>query len=230
MCVVVVVMNRCGSKLLEQWPTLGQLALHWAREAHSASAVRRWAANAATTTTSADRCPFRPVMTSDRKTASTSATATAVPLQCPFRMPPTQEQPTTFKEAETSTSGLAFDQMPSPTGLPLVGNLFDLIKAGGAEYLHRYCDMRHKTLGPIYREKLGNLEVVFISDANMAQKVSAIHAFPQFRNPFLPPVIRCTNTMANTQSIWFPNPGQSTIKAKAFNVVYFSCKFHYIAS
>ncbi|OTF83333.1 cytochrome P450-like protein [Euroglyphus maynei] len=65
----------------------------------------------------------------------------------------------------------SFEQIPTPAGLPLIGTLLDLIRAGGAEYVHQYCDKRHKQLGSIYREKLGNVEAVFIADANLVQQV-----------------------------------------------------------
>ncbi|KAH9419721.1 hypothetical protein DERP_001551 [Dermatophagoides pteronyssinus] len=65
----------------------------------------------------------------------------------------------------------SFEQIPTPAGLPLIGTLFDLIRAGGAEYVHQYCDKRHKQFGSIYREKLGNVEAVFVADAELVQQV-----------------------------------------------------------
>ncbi|XP_017490487.1 PREDICTED: cytochrome P450 315a1, mitochondrial-like, partial [Rhagoletis zephyria] len=82
------------------------------------------------------------------------------------------------------STGLPFDQIPTPPSLPIVGTLFDLILAGGAEYVHQYCDKRHKTLGPIYREKLGNIEAVFLSDAKLIQKVYKYEGkYPQHMVP-----------------------------------------------
>lgn len=104
-----------------------------------------------------------------------------IPSQCPFHAytqpqpapssgcPMHQKQPEVRKSAPVT--GLPFEQLPTPRGLPIVGNLVDLIKAGGSSYVHRYCDSRHKELGPIYREKLGDVDVVFISDAELIQKV-----------------------------------------------------------
>ena len=65
----------------------------------------------------------------------------------------------------------SFEQIPTPAGLPIIGTLFDLIRAGGAEYVHQYCDKRHKQFGSIYREKLGNVEAVFVADAELVQQV-----------------------------------------------------------
>ena len=96
---------------------------------------------------------------------------------CPFSGALKQQQhdrkrsPPQLDVTREESTGLPFDQIPTPPSLPIVGTLFDLILAGGAEYVHQYCDKRHKTLGPIYREKLGNIEAVFLSDAKLIQKV-----------------------------------------------------------
>jgi len=77
----------------------------------------------------------------------------------------------TITESLPKTDLLPYEAIPTPKGLPLIGTLFDLIKSGGAEYVHQYCDRRHQQLGPIYRETMGNVEGVFIADAALMQKV-----------------------------------------------------------
>ena len=42
---------------------------------------------------------------------------------------------------------------------------------GGAPFLHKYCDHLHKQLGPIYKEKLGPTECIFLADPNMIRQV-----------------------------------------------------------
>lgn len=37
--------------------------------------------------------------------------------------------------------------------------------------LHKYIDKRHKQLGPIFREKLGSTETVFLSSPNLMRSV-----------------------------------------------------------
>nr|BAM73861.1 cytochrome P450 [Bombyx mori] len=57
------------------------------------------------------------------------------------------------------------DEMPHKKSLPIIGTKFDLFSAGGGKNLHKYIDMRHKQLGPIFYERLtGKTKLVFISD------------------------------------------------------------------
>lgn len=70
-----------------------------------------------------------------------------------------------------TSSSKSFEDLPAPKGLPLIGTTLDLIRAGGAARVHEYCDRRHKTLGPIYKEKMGNMECVFIADSGLMQKI-----------------------------------------------------------
>ena len=78
-----------------------------------------------------------------------------------------------------------FTHIPSPKSLPLVGTTFDLLAAGGAPFLHKYCDARHKSLGRLYREKIGNLDCVFVADASLMQRVYSnegqfpVHSVPE---------------------------------------------------
>lgn len=78
-----------------------------------------------------------------------------------------------------------FEEIPSPRRLPLVGTTLDLVAAGGAPFLHTYCDRRHKSLGRLYREQIGNLDCVFISDADLMQQVYSnegqypVHSVPE---------------------------------------------------
>ena len=63
--------------------------------------------------------------------------------------------------------------VPTIHGFPLVGTVFSLLFAGGAEQLHKYIDQRHQEIGPIFREYIGPICSVFISDANMIEEVFA---------------------------------------------------------
>ena len=92
---------------------------------------------------------------------------------CPFHHPVSRQSSVTEMKRRIVSSQycLPFEQIPSPSGLPIVGTLLDFIRAGGSGYLHQYCDKRHQMLGPIYREKLGELDTVFISDVDLIQKV-----------------------------------------------------------
>ncbi|XP_063902943.1 cytochrome P450 315a1, mitochondrial [Zophobas morio] len=73
--------------------------------------------------------------------------------------------------AVSANTVLDYQDIPSPKGLPLVGTTLDLIAEGSTQQLHRYIDKRHKQLGPIFREKLGVLESVFVADPEVMRDV-----------------------------------------------------------
>lgn len=54
--------------------------------------------------------------------------------------------------------------IPIVKGLPLVGTIFSILAAGGGRKLHEYIDMRHKQYGSVFREKLGSVDAIWISD------------------------------------------------------------------
>jgi ecdysteroid 2-hydroxylase len=112
--------------------------------------------------------------------SSTPSTSSSSAAKCPFsrqtysmtRCPVISEtKAAIMTESVPKTDLLPYEAIPTPKGLPLIGTLFDLIKSGGAQYVHQYCDRRHQELGPIYRETMGNVEGVFIADAALMQKV-----------------------------------------------------------
>lgn len=51
--------------------------------------------------------------------------------------------------------------------------ILHLLWSGGPGYLHEYCDRMHSSLGSIFRERLGSIELVFIADTKMIQTVIA---------------------------------------------------------
>lgn len=54
--------------------------------------------------------------------------------------------------------------VPIVKGLPVVGTMFSILAAGGGRKLHEYIDKRHKQYGSIFREKLGSVDAIWISD------------------------------------------------------------------
>lgn len=121
------------------------------------------------------------------RSASTAAVIGPLPRSgCPFAP---QQQPQVATNVQTTPStewcnAKAYSQLPSPTHLPLLGTIPALVRAGGSSYLHTYCDMRHKTLGPIYMEKMGGTDCVFIADSELMQKVYQNEGkFPQHMVP-----------------------------------------------
>jgi ecdysteroid 2-hydroxylase len=74
--------------------------------------------------------------------------------------------------ADTTVRGAtATAEIPSPRALPIIGTTADLIAAGGAPKLHEYVDTRHRQLGPIYRENIGPVRSVLVSDPNDMRRV-----------------------------------------------------------
>ncbi|XP_046915997.2 cytochrome P450 315a1, mitochondrial [Dermatophagoides farinae] len=113
----------------------------------------------------------------------------------------------------------SFEQIPTPAGLPLIGTLYDLIRAGGAEYVHQYCDKRHEQLGPIYREKLGNVEAVFIADANLVQQVYKHEGkYPQHMVP--EPWIIYNQNKGIKRGLFFMEGEEWSIRRSALNKVF----------
>ncbi|EEB14725.1 cytochrome P450, putative [Pediculus humanus corporis] len=64
--------------------------------------------------------------------------------------------------------------IPSPKSLPFIGTTLSILANGGPSKLHLYVDKRHKELGPIYREKLGPVSAIFVSDGDYMRKIFAL--------------------------------------------------------
>ncbi|KAJ8934195.1 hypothetical protein NQ314_013512 [Rhamnusium bicolor] len=78
--------------------------------------------------------------------------------------------------ASYSAAVLNFEDIPSPKGLPFVGSVFSLLAAGGPPKFHEYLDKRHKELGPIFKDKVGPISAVFLSDCDEMRAVFAQEA------------------------------------------------------
>lgn len=63
--------------------------------------------------------------------------------------------------------------VPAPRWFPVVGSTLSLLAAGGAPKLHLYVHRRHAELGPIFRDKIGSLNAVFVADPEMYRAVFA---------------------------------------------------------
>lgn len=69
---------------------------------------------------------------------------------------------------------LPFDRIPSvPHLLPFVSSIVKFALNGGSPQLHLHCDRHFRRYGPIYRERLGTVDAVFISDADLIRQVFA---------------------------------------------------------
>ncbi|KAI1293694.1 Mitochondrial cytochrome P450 -like protein [Halotydeus destructor] len=121
---------------------------------------RRYCSVATLSLAEAPGCPY----------ARAARQGTTRPTSCKSASSPPVAMTVTVADA-SSKIVKSYDQVPSPKSWPIVGTTFDLIRAGGAEHVHEYCDKRHKSLGPIYKETMGNQEFVFLSDAQLIQKV-----------------------------------------------------------
>lgn len=62
-------------------------------------------------------------------------------------------------------------EIPSARGLPFLGTTLSLLLAGGPPRLHEYIDLRHKQLGPVFKERIGPTEAVFIADSEDMRSV-----------------------------------------------------------
>lgn len=77
------------------------------------------------------------------------------------------------KSSLIGTHASQFDEMPTPKSYPVVGTTLSLLAAGSAPHLHKYIDKRHQELGPIFKETLGPVSAVFISDPDEMRAVFA---------------------------------------------------------
>ena len=104
--------------------------------------------------------------------------------RCPYSQREASTLAMTFDEAMVSrsvssskvsagvNSGRGYDEIPSPKSIiPFVGTWIEALRHGVATRVHEYVDMRYRQLGPIYREKLGKLDAVFIFDPQDVQRV-----------------------------------------------------------
>lgn len=101
-----------------------------------------------------------------------------------------KRQITTAHSTATETFPKSFDDIPSPKGkkntefgtplmlimvlgLPILGTTLSLIMAGSAPQLHNYINKRHRKLGPIFKENVGPVPCVFLSDPEAMRAVYA---------------------------------------------------------
>ncbi|XP_063441953.1 cytochrome P450 10-like [Mytilus trossulus] len=91
---------------------------------------------------------------------------------CPFRKThtlQTKDETTTISENETQL----FEDIPGPKGLPIVGTLFDYFKKDGPRFnkMFKAYQQRAFEYGPIYKEQIGAISTVVISDPLEYNKV-----------------------------------------------------------
>ena len=118
----------------------------------------------------------------------TKTSPNVVTRSCPHLLKNSQDSQSFFKEVKkhlTMKKPKDFQEIPAARHLPFVGTTFDLMAAGGAPFLHSYFDSRHKSLGKLFREKLGSLDCVFVADAKLMQEVYSnegeypVHSVPE---------------------------------------------------
>lgn len=95
-------------------------------------------------------------------------TAAAPAAECPFGFRQKVEQQ---REEGGGAALKPYLAIPSAKGLPVLGTTLEILKHGGAAKMHEYCDMRHKQLGSIFREKLGPVEAVVVGDKELISSV-----------------------------------------------------------
>ncbi|XP_059620061.1 cytochrome P450 315a1, mitochondrial [Phlebotomus argentipes] len=66
---------------------------------------------------------------------------------------------------------LDFSDIPAAKGLPFIGTTLDIMKAGSAPKFHEYIEKRHEDLGAIFRERIGSLDCLFISDPELIREI-----------------------------------------------------------
>lgn len=94
-------------------------------------------------------------------------------------------------DKEKFTNAKPYSQVPGPKGLPIIGTLWTLLKDNGyyqkrphllhAEYREKY--------GPIFKDKIVNFEMLFISTPEDAATLFSAEGKYPSRGPILPLVI-----------------------------------------
>ncbi|XP_077290796.1 cytochrome P450 315a1, mitochondrial-like [Arctopsyche grandis] len=74
------------------------------------------------------------------------------------------------KRFMSSKTLLTIEDLPRAKGLPFIGTHLSMI-ASGPSRLHKYIDKRHKQLGPIFRDNVGPVEGIFVSDPDSMRLV-----------------------------------------------------------
>lgn len=81
-----------------------------------------------------------------------------------------------FSKVKCSVRGVTtlantVEDIPTPKKLPIVGTMLSLLAAGSAPKLHKYADLRHKQLGPIFKDKIGPVSAVFVASPEAIRTV-----------------------------------------------------------
>ncbi|OQV21685.1 Sterol 26-hydroxylase, mitochondrial [Hypsibius exemplaris] len=79
--------------------------------------------------------------------------------------------PKTIVSPALATAVRPYEEIPQPRGWPIVGTWIEAICNGVVTRIHEYIDMRYRQLGPIYREKLGKIDAVFLFDPKDVESV-----------------------------------------------------------
>ncbi|KMQ90601.1 cytochrome p450 315a1 [Lasius niger] len=83
--------------------------------------------------------------------------------------------------------------------------MLSLVMAGGAKKLHEYVDRRHRELGPVFREKIGPLWIVFVNSPDEFRRIFLRLEGPTPQN-FVPEAWRLYNEMrAQRRGLLFMN-------------------------
>lgn len=124
--------------------------------------------------------------------------------------------------ATVTVSSTAQQKLKSYSDIPkhkgFLPNIIHLLLAGGPNYLHEYCDQLHNKLGPIFREKLGSTELIFLSDTRFIRHVLANEG--PYPNQVIPECWAHFNKVNNIERGMFFLQGEPWLKLrKTFNKI-----------
>lgn len=66
-----------------------------------------------------------------------------------------------------------YEEVPTPSGYPLIGTVLDMLAAGGVEQYHTFVTGQHKKLGGVFKDKMFGMEMVYVAEPDAIREVFA---------------------------------------------------------
>ncbi|CAB0016420.1 unnamed protein product [Nesidiocoris tenuis] len=109
--------------------------------------------------------------------------------------------------------------IPYNKGIPVLGTSLAIGAAGGAPKLHEYVDNRHKEFGHVFRENMGSVSAVFVSNPSIIRKIFLVEG--KYPRHFVPKAWTLYNELHNCKRGLFFMEGDEWYKWRKLMNKYF---------